>query len=149
MKPVFGTICIQADERGRMRIPALYRTALGETILYGFKNKNGNYLNIFGQDTLNDLLEKLSDGVGVEESEDVENVRDIYMNIFDIQEDKQGRFTIPPHIREELNLTKDVVFVGMGKKIELWDKVAYDEYAKQRRQKSGVVTTKDGKPLTY
>lgn len=149
MKPVFGLINIQADERGRIRIPALYRTSLGETRIYAYKNKKGNYLSLFGEDTLESLLSKLSIGIDVEEDEAVEDIRDIYMNIFEIVEDKQGRFTIPQYLRDELKLSKDIVFIGMGKKIEMWDKAAHDEYVQSRRQKSGVVTTADGKPLTY
>lgn len=149
MKPVFGLINIQADERGRIRIPALYRASLGETKIYAFKNKKGKYLSIFGEDTLNDLLGKLSDGVDVEEGDSVGDIRDVYMNIFEIIEDKQGRFTIPQYLRDELKITRDLVFIGMGKKIEMWDKAVYDEYAAERRMKSGTVSTRDGKPLTY
>lgn len=149
MKPVFGLINIQADERGRIRIPALYRTSLGETRIYAYKNKKGMYLSLFGEDTLQSLLGKLSGGIDVEEGDAVEDIRDVYMNIFEIVEDKQGRFTIPQHLRDELKISRDLVFIGMGKKIEMWDKGVYDEYVQSRRQKTNGVTTADGKPLTY
>ena len=43
--------------------------------------------------------------------------------------DKQGRILIPGNLREFAALDKDVVLVGVGKKIEIWDKVRYEASA--------------------
>src|SRR5215471_8768550 len=36
--------------------------------------------------------------------------------------DKQGRILVPPSLREHAELTKDVLWAGMGKTAELWSK---------------------------
>ena len=36
--------------------------------------------------------------------------------------DKNGRLLIPPMLREHAGFTRDVVWAGMGVKVELWDK---------------------------
>ena len=36
--------------------------------------------------------------------------------------DKQGRILIPGLLRESAGLTKEVVFVGMMNRVEVWDK---------------------------
>ena len=36
--------------------------------------------------------------------------------------DKQGRILIPANLREFAHLTKDVALVGVGGRIEIWDK---------------------------
>lgn len=36
--------------------------------------------------------------------------------------DKQGRILVPPSLRDHAELTKDVVWAGMGKTAELWSK---------------------------
>lgn len=39
--------------------------------------------------------------------------------------DKQGRVTIPSHLREYGKLDKDIVLAGMGEYFEVWDKEAF------------------------
>ena len=41
--------------------------------------------------------------------------------------DKQGRTLIPSVLRTYAKLDKEVVFVGMGKRAEIWDKARWDE----------------------
>ena len=40
--------------------------------------------------------------------------------------DKQGRTLIPSVLRTYAKLDKEVVFVGMGKRAEIWDKTRWD-----------------------
>lgn len=41
--------------------------------------------------------------------------------------DKAGRLLVPPNLRDEASLTKDVLWAGMGKTLELWSKPRWDE----------------------
>ena len=41
--------------------------------------------------------------------------------------DKQGRILIPSVLREFAALEKDVVFVGVGSRIEIWNREGWDE----------------------
>ena len=41
--------------------------------------------------------------------------------------DKQGRTLIPSVLRTYAKLDKEVVFIGMGKRAEIWDKARWDE----------------------
>ena len=41
--------------------------------------------------------------------------------------DKQGRLLIPQTLRDYASLQKDVVLVGEGSKIEIWDKGRWEE----------------------
>ena len=42
--------------------------------------------------------------------------------------DKQGRFLIPINLRESANLQKEVVIIGVGTRIEIWDKEKWNSY---------------------
>ena len=42
--------------------------------------------------------------------------------------DKQGRFLIPTNLRETASLQKEVVIIGVGTRIEIWDKEKWNSY---------------------
>jgi len=41
--------------------------------------------------------------------------------------DKAGRILIPNHLRDKVELTKDVLWAGMGKTMELWSQPEWDK----------------------
>ena len=45
----------------------------------------------------------------------------------DVELDKQGRILIPSVLREFASLQKDVVFVGVGSRIEIWSKESWND----------------------
>jgi len=42
--------------------------------------------------------------------------------------DAQGRITIPQHLSQHAGIEKDVLFVGAGEVIEMWDPETYRQY---------------------
>src|SRR5262249_24732176 len=46
---------------------------------------------------------------------------------FDTELDNNGRFLVPPLLREYAHLKKHAVLVGQGKKIEIWDDTHWQE----------------------
>jgi len=42
--------------------------------------------------------------------------------------DSQGRTLIPEHLREQVNIKKQVVVAGTLTRIEIWDRDAYHEH---------------------
>ena len=44
-----------------------------------------------------------------------------------VELDKQGRILIPTVLREFAGLEEDVVVVGVGSRVEIWDKSRWDE----------------------
>ncbi len=49
--------------------------------------------------------------------------------------DKQGRLLIPPALREYAGLEKDVVFVGMINRLEIWNKERWDQEVNKFQEK--------------
>ena len=46
--------------------------------------------------------------------------------------DKQGRITIPPHLRAYAGLDKDCVVVGAINRVEVWDAAAWEHYSAEQ-----------------
>ena len=53
--------------------------------------------------------------------------RSFMANASEVEADKQGRILIPSVLREFAALEKDVVFVGVGSRIEIWNRAGWDE----------------------
>ena len=53
--------------------------------------------------------------------------RHFYSNAFEIPLDAQGRLTVPKKMRSKLGLVEDVIWVGCGDRLELWEADKYKE----------------------
>ena len=60
--------------------------------------------------------------------------RFFYSSGVDCVIDKQGRLLIPQTHRDYASLQKDVILVGVGTKIEIWDKKRWEEEFKKAQE---------------
>lgn len=54
--------------------------------------------------------------------------RVFFASAHDETPDKQGRVTIPGHLREYAGLERDLVVIGASTRVEIWDRQAWDDY---------------------
>ena len=50
--------------------------------------------------------------------------------------DAQGRVLVPPHLREHAGLEREVTIAGVGSRIEIWDKAAWETYKEETEKNS-------------
>lgn len=124
-----GTATVSCDEKGRLRIPARYRSRFGDTSLYAFRNDE-NYLSIISKEKTDEIISKLGARMTMQDTASTAQVRRLLSNIEEIKEDTQGRFVLSQEIKENMGLEKEVVFVGVGTKLELWDKLKWEQFKK-------------------
>ncbi len=48
--------------------------------------------------------------------------------------DKQGRLLLPTRLTEQLNITKEVVIVGVNDRIEVWDRARWEQIDAEAQQ---------------
>lgn len=130
MADFFGQIVLQADEKNRYRVPTKYRAKFGDGALYYMRNGK-NYLSIISHDKAKEIGDKLKSKITLVDSPASFRARVMLASINEIKEDGQGRFTLPPELKESLGLDKEIVFVGVGNKIELWSKAVWEETARR------------------
>ena len=55
-------------------------------------------------------------------------VRFFLSGAIECEVDKQGRFLIASNLREYANMEKDVVIIGVGTRLEIWNKEKWKQY---------------------
>lgn len=113
------------DPKGRLIVPAKFRDDLGEhfVITKGMEN----CLYAYPENEWIAFEEKLT---ALPTTTDKKARAFAYFfqgSAVDGDLDKQGRTLIPAVLRNHANLEKEVVFIGMGKRAEIWDKAKWDE----------------------
>jgi MraZ protein len=54
--------------------------------------------------------------------------RNFFRRIAEIELDNAGRLLIPKTMAKYANLEKDIMLVGMGNRVELWNTLAYEKF---------------------
>lgn len=107
------------DAKGRIMVPSKLREALGEEFVIS-KGLDG-CLFAYTKEEWTTLEEKLS-ALPLTNLEARKFSRFFLAGAAVAEVDKQGRILIPPVLREFAALEKDVVLVGVAKRVEIWDR---------------------------
>lgn len=62
-------------------------------------------------------------------------VRYVVSGVAECPLDKQGRILLPPSLRNEFGIDKEVVLNGMLEHFEIWDKAAWQEETQRTRER--------------
>lgn len=118
-----GTFDHALDDKGRLSLPSRFREVL--------RQYEVNLLVVLPWDT-HLRAYPLAEWEGVEnrlktgedsQSEDLDKIiRFIESESFECILDKQGRILLPPALRTDVGLKRDVVLIGMIDRMEIWDK---------------------------
>ena len=114
------------DAKGRVIMPSKLRTDIGETFIVT-KGLDG-CLFAYSQTEWANFEEKLKTlPLTVKNARDF--VRFFLSGAIECEIDKQGRFLIPSNLRDYAKLDKEIVILGVGKRIEIWNKEAWQKDA--------------------
>ena len=121
----FGNYSHSLDEKGRLVIPRKMRDELGTTIFI-MKGFDGA-LSIYKSDAFEKLMKEL-ETMSFNKKENRDYLRIKLASIVDLEVDKMGRVQIPQAILNKYHISKDVIVLGAGDHIEVWDNKTYEEY---------------------
>ncbi|HOO25536.1 MAG TPA: hypothetical protein PKW24_02865 [Clostridiales bacterium] len=120
-----GTYYHNLDLKNRIAVPSKYQN-LGETFVVHRPLTGKKHLSIYRFDDWVELVE-----LARSKEEDLQKqgyIQEVYnSNAFLVTKDKQGRITFDKRFCEYAGLEKEVVFVGVGRHINVWDRTAYEE----------------------
>jgi MraZ protein len=119
------------DDKGRVSLPARFRdvlSALGDTRLIITTNVDpaGQCLVAYPQQEWQAFQERIASLPQFDEA--VIRLKRLHVaGATECTADRQGRILIPPMLREYAGLKSQVLFAGMGKNIEIWDRTRWEE----------------------
>ena len=124
----FGQYAHQVDQKGRMRLPAKFKTELGNRVHF-IKGTDG-CLFVFSDEEFNKFASSLQ-SVSLFNTKAQPAVRAMLASGFQIEEDNQGRFLLPQYLKNYAGIVKNIVFVGVGNRVELWDESRWQQYSEK------------------
>lgn len=111
------------DAKGRIIVPSKFRETLGD--LFVVTLGLDGCLFVYPNNEWESFLTKLSSLPGSKEARQLQ--RYFLAGATECEVDKQGRILIPSKLRTAAALDKDVVFVGVLSKIEIWSKERWEQ----------------------
>lgn len=128
---LLGTYTPKIDAKGRVALPAKFRSQLGQGFVIARGQERCVYvLPISEFQRITSQIQRTSMSN--------KSARD-YLRVFlsgavDEVPDKQGRIVVPTMLRNYANLSEDIVVIGVGTRAEIWDKSAWEDYLSDREQ---------------
>jgi MraZ protein len=113
----WGEFTHQLDKKGRLIIPARYRTHLieGAILTRGLDHN----LVIYPQEAWRNVIEQLNQ-MPITHTTARALRRLMFSGVVQMSFDRQGRVLIPPYLRHYASLEDEVLVVGMETYIEIW-----------------------------
>ena len=113
------------DAKGRLIMPAKIREDIGEKFIVT-KGLDGCLFG-FSQNEWTNFEEKLK-ALPLTNKNARDFVRFFLSGATECEVDKQGRFLIASNLREYANMEKDVVIIGVGTRLEIWNRDKWKAY---------------------
>jgi len=115
-------------EKHQVALPKKFREILGDRLIItkGFEN----CLIVVSVDNWKTLLEG-TEGKPFTNKGTRELQRFLLGNATDIELDTKGRFVVPEYLREFASIKTELIFAGIERFVEIWDKAGWDDQQKE------------------
>lgn len=129
------------DSKGRLAIPAKFRTALtkGAVVTRGLDN----CLFLYTKNEWQKLAEKLAT-LPISQSRARAFARLMLAGAMDVKLDKQGRIILPEYLRKFAAMKKDAIVAGLYNRLEIWDEKTWNKYKDKTESKSSEIAEQMG-----
>ena len=117
----------QMDDKGRIRIPPIFRRKLGDHPII-FCNSFEKCLWIYTDVEFKKKIIDRFDGSDVLNKKMNIIQRAIFSSTQELVEDKQGRVSLNSAFIETCGFEKDLISIGVDDHVEVWSEAAYKEY---------------------
>ncbi len=134
----FDTITNKVDSKGRVSVPAEYRSRIenAETDLVAFRS----FIYPCIECCTADLLEKIANGIDAglamfsQEQDELTSL--IYADAKEFSFDSTGRIMLTPKLLSHANIVGTALFVGKGRTFQIWNPENYAKEEAKIREKA-------------
>lgn len=122
MTKFIGTWIHQIDAKGRVSVPAAFRTvvqATGRNDVALYPSPFETYINGCGFDRIEALAESITDQLHPTAAEDDES-HSLFGEVYSVAFDSDGRIVLKDEFIEHAQLTTQAAFVGVGHRFQIW-----------------------------
>lgn len=127
--PLFlSTFVNKMDKKGRVSVPAGFRTALSSQSFQGvviFRATGHDCLEGFDYGTMEELSARL-DHFDLFSNQQDDLATTIFAEAVQCPFDGEGRISIPSALLDHAGITDSVTFVGLGRKFQIWSAEKFD-----------------------
>ena len=135
-----STYANKVDRKGRVSVPAPFRTALlGQSLAQSFpgivlfRSSTHACLEGFSYATMEELSARL-DHYDLFSSAQDDLATTIFAEAVQLPFDPEGRIVIPEHLLKHAGIDDQAMFVGLGRKFQIWNVVSYEKRRDEARQ---------------
>lgn len=122
---LLGQYEVNVGRKGRVAFPKKLREILGKEIILT-RGYEGCLIAV-SKKRWSTLIESTEDKPFVF-GPARDTARFLLGNAAEVELDNQGRFVIPPHLREYSEIDNNAVFLGLAKYVEIWDRKKWKHY---------------------
>lgn len=126
------------SSKNQIAFPKEFRTEFGDRLIV--TKGLGEYLIIVSERSWKTLLEG-TENKPFTSTKARETQRYILGNASFLEIDKRGRFILPEYLKKHAGIREEVIFAGIERFVEVWDKTTWEEH--QKTLKGTVVALAD------
>jgi MraZ protein len=132
IRPLFsGSYEHSIDAKGRLSIPSKFR----ETLIKKYDSRNitliiqDGCLLAYPEAVWSKMMQQC-EALNPFDKQVLNFQRSFFSMAHELEVDSQGRVLIPPNLRNQAGLDKEVLIVGSANKFEIWDKGRWEEFSR-------------------
>ena len=138
---LLGQYKVKISPKGRVAFPKKFREVLGDKLVVtvGYEHS----LMVVSGTEWQSLVEATEGKPFILNSARDTN-RFLLGEASEIDLDDQGRCILPGYLRQHAKITDEVIFLGLNKFVEIWDKKNWEEYQKNLNENIGSIAKELG-----
>jgi MraZ protein len=126
--PFRGTFDHTLDAKNRLTVPARYRAALAEGVVLARPVDQKPCVGVWRPEEYERYSRRALEELPLLSPRLAELERFFYGNSQDAELDAAGRIMVPTFLSDHAHLSKEVVVVGVGDRLELWSKDSWNDH---------------------